>query len=398
MSYNILIDIVTDVFILGWIIYSIAVLIYLNILSKRYLLALSKDSILPDTKLKDAESLKEQYSNTSEINILVLSGGGVRGVVPLHILSYLETITNRKIGELFDFFAGSSTGAISAAGFTVADESNADSYKFSAKEILDDYASNLKAIFSSPWYHQLLTLFGLFAPRFLPDGKMKVLEGYFGNLTLGELKGNLLVPVYNIATNDLQIVKNWSSLKGLSNDNYLVKDVINGASSPPMFFPPMAFSVGGKNHMFIDPAVLLNNPILNVFLYVRGLFPDKKLNLVLIGNGGTTSVKYNYKNMFSFGMYGLYQYLFSAPALSSKLYIEFIEEYLLGLQKADQAVNFFRVNSIPDKELSATDISSKNMSEIKKFANKMLSENSDIIDKISVTLLKSKGLYSEKIN
>ncbi len=113
--------------------------------------------------------------------------------------------------------------------------------KKQAKEILNDYASNLKVIFSSPWYHQLLTLFGLFAPRFLPNGKMKVLEGYFDNLTLGELKGNLLVPVYNIATNDLQIVKSWSSIRGGSHDNYLVKDLINGASSPPMLFPQWLF-------------------------------------------------------------------------------------------------------------------------------------------------------------
>jgi hypothetical protein len=389
MIYDRILDIFVDVLILGWLTYSIAVIIYLNILSNRYLNAMSKDSIISDKKLKGYEVLRKQYENASDINILVLSGGGLRGMVPLYVLSYIENITGKKIGELFDFFAGSSTGAISAGGFTVADENN--NYKFSAKEILNDYASNLKVIFSSPWYHQLLTLFGLFAPRFLPNGKMKVLEGYFDNLTLGELKGNLLVPVYNIATNDLQIVKSWSSIRGGSHDNYLVKDLINGASSPPMLFPPMAFSIGGKNHMFIDPSVLLNNPILHVLLYVRGLFPDKKLNLVLIGNGGTASVKYNYKNMFSFGLYGLYQYLFSAPALSSKLYIEFIEEYLLGVQKIDPAVNFFRVNSIPGKDLSSTDASKKNILEIRKFADKMLHENSEIIDRIAAVLLKSKG-------
>ena len=390
MTNNDLIDLFVDILIVGWRIYSAVVIIYLNTLSQKYLTAVAKDDIVGDKTLKDYNDLLKQYEDREAVNILVLSGGGVRGLVPLHVLTYIESITGKKIGELFDFCAGSSTGAISAGGFTVGDGNGG--YKFSAKDILEDYENNSKLIFSSPWYHQIFTLFGLFAPRFLPNGKMKVLKGYFNHLTLGELKGNWLIPVYNVDTNNLQIIKSWSSLHGASHENYLVRDLVNGASSPPMLFPPMAFSLKGKSHMFIDPAVLLNNPILHVLLYVRGLFPNKKLNLVLIGNGGTASVKYDYKNMFSFGLYGIYQYLFSAPALSSRLYVEFIEEYLLGAQKFEHGVNFFRVNSMPEKDMSPTDVSKKNMHQIRIFADKMLQENTETIEKIILALSKSTTL------
>ena len=227
MTYNHLINISVDVLIVGWIVYSIAVVIYLNRLASKYLTAMPKEDVVGDKELKDFNKIIEHYENREAINVLVLSGGGVRGLVPLHVLAYIEHITGKKTGELFDFFAGSSTGAISTAGFTVADENG--EYKFSAKEILNEYEKNTKIIFSSPWYHQLLTLFGLFAPRFLPDGKMKVLKGYFDDLTLGELKGNLLIPVYNIESNKLQIIKNWNSMHGRANYNYLVKDLVNGA-------------------------------------------------------------------------------------------------------------------------------------------------------------------------
>lgn len=386
MTYNGLIDVLVSFLIIGWLIYSIIVIIYLNWLSHRYLRPISKDLQVGNKHLKNPESLLDEFIDKESINILVLSGGGVRGVVPLHILTYIENITGKKIGELFDFFAGSSTGAISAAGFAVADGDGG--YKFSAKFILDTYEKNAELIFSAPWYHQLFTLFGLFAPRFLPDGKMEVLEGYFSGLTLGELRGNLLIPVYNIDSNNLQIIKSWKSPNGNTHENFLVKDVINGASSPPMLFPPMAFKLKGETHMFIDPAVLLNNPILHVLFYVRSLFPDKKINLVLIGNGGTANVKYDYKNMFSFGLYGLYQYLFSAPALSSKLYIEFIEEYLQGIHKVDPWVNFFRINGVPNKDLSSTNPSKKNFVRIKKFAERMLQENEDTIEKIITAITK----------
>ena len=376
-------DIILIIIAISWILYSIIVIIYLKHLSHRYLMPKIKDDIIGNKELKDSLKLTQELENKDTLNILVLSGGGIRGVIPLHILAHIESITGKKTGELFDFFAGSSAGAISASAFAV---SNDKGYKFGAKDILNTYERNANLIFSAPWYHQLLTMFGLFAPRFLPDGKIKVLDEYFGDLTLGDLKGNVLIPVYNIETNSLQIIKSWQSKGNNSNANLLIKDVVNGASSPPMLFPPLAMSYKNINYAFIDPAVLLNNPILHVLLYVRLMFPTKKINLVLIGNGGSNSAKYNYKNMFSFGLYGVYQYLFSAPALSSKLYVDFIEEYLQSVRIDNNGINFLRVNSVPFKELSSTNISKANFIQMKDFANAMLDENRQIINKIIATL------------
>lgn len=368
------------IFMLYWLIYSVAVIIYLNYLTRKYLLPIERDNIVGDKTLKCYKDLIEQFAHTDEINILILTGGGIRGLIPLQILSYIEKKTGRKVGELFDFVSGSSTGAISVSSLMVGDDKGG--YKFSATDVRDNYYKNASRMFSSPWYHQFLTMFGLFAPRFLPDNKISVLDEYFGNSTLGELKGNLLIPVYNIDENKLQIIKNWNPPEGYSNDNYLTKDLINGASSPPMLFPPVAFRLKGHDHLFIDPAVILNNPILQVLLQMQILFPNKKLNVILVGNGGTAGTKYDYRSMFGFGLYGLYQYLFSAPALSSKLYIEFLEEYLKDASRFDDKISYFRINSIPENAMSPTNTGAKNMREIEKFAEKMLDENKVMIDKI----------------
>jgi hypothetical protein len=377
-------DIVVILFLLYWISYSVAVIIYLNYLTRKYLIPTERETIVGDKNLKSHKQLLKQFENINEINILILTGGGVRGLIPLHILSYIEEKTGKKIGELFDFVSGTSTGAMSVSSFMVGDDSGG--YKFSATEVRDNYYNQAKRIFSSPWYHQVLTMFGLFAPRFLPDNKIKVLDEYFGDSTIGELKGNVLIPVYNIDENNLQIVKNWNPPHGKSNDNYLTKDLINGASSPPMLFPPVAFRLKNRDHLFIDPAVILNNPILQVLLHVRILFPDKKLNMVLIGNGGMGGVKYDYRSMFGFGLYGIYQYLFSAPALSNRLYVDFMEEYLQDASRFDDKISYFRVNSVPDKSMSPTNTGTQNMNEIVKFAHKMLDENIDLLDKIIHTI------------
>lgn len=379
------IDFLIGVAVIGWITYSIIVIIYLSVIGRKYLTAAKRDYLIAGKALRGYESIIEGCKNKSSIDVLVLSGGGVRGQVPLHVLAYIEKCMGKKCGELFDFFAGCSTGAISVAGLSVLDSTG--KYKFSAQDILDKYQVQSRQIFSSPWYHQIITLFGLFAPRFLPDNKNNVLTYYFDDLAIGELGSNILIPVYDIESNRLQIVRNWDTPHNDSNENFLVKDLVNGASSPPMIFPPAAFSVNGKEYLFIDPAVLLNNPILHIILYVRAVFPTKKLNVVILGNGGDLISKYDYRHMFSFGLYGLYQYLVKAPTLSSQLHMDFIEEYMKDTQRFDSNIQLFRVDALPNDTLAPLNTSERNMSKIRDFAGLMLQQNIDTINKI-ITILK----------
>ncbi|HET9416107.1 MAG TPA: patatin-like phospholipase family protein, partial [Candidatus Limnocylindria bacterium] len=48
--------------------------------------------------------------------ILTIDGGGVRGIIPAILLARLESVTGRPTRESFDFVAGTSTGAVLAAG------------------------------------------------------------------------------------------------------------------------------------------------------------------------------------------------------------------------------------------------------------------------------------------
>jgi patatin-like phospholipase/acyl hydrolase len=52
------------------------------------------------------------------VRILSIDGGGIRGLIPALVLADLEARTGRRVHELFDLIAGTSTGGILALSLT----------------------------------------------------------------------------------------------------------------------------------------------------------------------------------------------------------------------------------------------------------------------------------------
>ncbi len=352
---------------------------YLRRLTRKYLTAIDRTQMLDESsnRLKTNQQVRESCDHKDTINILVLTGGGVRGLIPLQVLSRLEELCGKKTGELFDFLAGTSTGAISCGIMATSDETGA--FKYSAEDIARDYLKNCRKMFSAPWYHQLLTLFGLFGPRYLPEGKLDVLNGYFGDQTLADIKINLLVPVYDIAENSMRVIRNWEPAIREHYTNYLLRDLVHGASNPPMLFSPTAFLVNDKKKIFIDPGVLINNPAEVALMNAWFMFPNKKLRLVLIGNGGDDAERYGHDHMAAFGAYGLFQYLLNSPVVSTKFSIDLVKEYIHEAREYGLDVEFVYINSNGGNELATSNTSEENMNKIKRFADQMMEEHHDKI-------------------
>ena len=358
---------------------------YLRFLTNKYMRAIDRSELLKDKpSLRTNQQVRDEYADKDVINILVLTGGGVRGKIPLEVLNKLEQLTNRKTGELFDFMAGASTGAINCAILSVPDGSGG--CKFAASDIIHNYASDVRRSFSAPWYHQFLTGFGLFGPRYLPEGKAAVLDSYLGDLTLADLPKNIMVPVYDLADNSLKIIRNWEPARHGYYPNYLLRDVIQGASNPPFAFAPSAFSLGVCQNVFIDPGVVVNNPAEIALLNTWLMFPNKKLRLVLIGNGGDDSAQYNYKHVVEFGAYGLLQYLLNSPIISSKLSTDLVREHLYEAKENGLSVDFIYINTDGGHTIAAGDSSENNLDKVALFAERLIAENMEQIEQLAYVL------------
>lgn len=368
------------------VVYFLAVYVYFKLMTAKHFALLDRTEHLQDKiLLKPVAKIREEYANVETINILVLTGGGVRGLIPLQVLAELEELTGKKAGELFDFMAGTSTGAINCAIMALPDSGHGR--KFAAADILRDYVPNIREMFFAPWHHKFLTLFGLFGPRYLPDGKVKVLRGYFGDLTLAEVATNLLVPVYNLVDNSLQIIRNWQSKGSQDYTNYLLLDLIHGASNPPFLFSPQAFLIGDQKKVFIDPGVVINNPAEVILLNARLMFPNKKLRIVQITNGGNDGVNYSHQHMAEFGAYGLLQYLVNSPIISSKFSTDLVFEYIKETAELELDIDFICLDAKCEYKLSSGDVSDENMDKIKKFAKHLVNENSLAIADLAKKLI-----------
>ena len=52
------------------------------------------------------------------MKVLCIDGGGIRGLIPALVLAEIERRTGRRIAEMVDLVAGTSTGGVLACGLT----------------------------------------------------------------------------------------------------------------------------------------------------------------------------------------------------------------------------------------------------------------------------------------
>ena len=356
---------------------------YLYVLNSRYKKDISQEyslNVIPSDH--DVKSLIEKYQNKQEINILVLTGGGMRGLVPLYVLAYLEEKTGKHAGELFDFMAGVSSGALIITALTTS--SNGTKYKYSAKDLISKYHDDASDLFHSPLYHQIFTWFGMISSRFDSQYKRHYLQTKLGKVNISQLKGNILIPVYNIAQNQIEIIKNWKD--GGRSYDYPVAELVNGATAITPFFDPQNLSTALCRQIFIDPSASLNNPIMPIVLEVVDLFPKKKLNVLFIDNGTIQSTEFSYHSIYHLGVLGNFQIFMNTSMISTKLENKMLEHYIAH---DDLDIKFFDVSGTPRNPISSSDHSDYAFNRIREFSEGLVNNNKQLLDQF---LIKSKNV------
>src|SRR5215207_1945881 len=92
------------------------------------------------------------------MKVLAIDGGGIRGLIPALVLAEIERRTGRRIADMFDLIAGTSTGGILACGLVCRGD---DRPLHTAEELADLYVTEGPKIFDRSLVHEAASLGGL---------------------------------------------------------------------------------------------------------------------------------------------------------------------------------------------------------------------------------------------
>lgn len=217
--------------------------------------------------------------------VLSIDGGGIRGVIPALVIAYLEQRTQRRVADLFDLVAGTSTGGILALGLTQPSGSGTPESRYHARELAQLYIDKGSAIFDQGWWRRLRSVRGVFEEAYGADALEQVLYTYFGDRPLADCRCPTMVACYDIERRKPVFLKSFKSEHG----SVLCRSAARATSAAPTYFEPASLILEGETRALIDGGVFINSPSVSAYAEALKLFPDEEIRLVSVGTGELVS-------------------------------------------------------------------------------------------------------------
>jgi hypothetical protein len=195
------------------------------------------------------------------MRILSIDGGGIRGLIPAVVLAEIERRTGRRIAELFDLIAGTSTGGLLACALTAPSASGDGTPRFTAAELSGLYEQEGPRIFSRSLLKRIFSVEGLLDERYEDDGLNRALDTYLGRTRLREALTPILVTAYDIEERAAFFFRSGRAVQDPEYDFSMV-DVARATSAAPTYFEPVEVTdaAGVRSYPLIDGGVFAINP------------------------------------------------------------------------------------------------------------------------------------------
>ena len=215
-------------------------------------------------------TFRDKLALTRSKRLLAIDGGGILGVLAVEFLARIEAELRRRLGrgddfvlaDYFDYIAGTSTGAMIAAGLALG---------LPVWRIREFYHKHSRAIFRREWLPRR------FLHSYRRQGLADLLKQEIGETTtLGseKLRTLLMIVLRNATTdstwplsNNPEAIFNVRPFPGApSNLDLPLWQLVRASAAAPTFFPPEVVQVAGRSFVFVDGGVTaLNNPAFQLF-------------------------------------------------------------------------------------------------------------------------------------
>ncbi len=185
----------------------------------------------------------------SKFRILSIDGGGIKGVFPAALLAELQKSLSEPISNYFDLIAGTSTGALVAIGLGLGTD---------VADIVAFYEVCGPRIFHPKHRSRLTQWFrNKFDDRYSSGPLRSALEEAFGERKLGHSRNRLLIPSFDLNSNQIHIYKTAHHPRLETDYKVSAIDIALSTTAAPTYFPVHNSSFGVP---FVDGGLWANNP------------------------------------------------------------------------------------------------------------------------------------------
>lgn len=201
------------------------------------------------------------------IKILSIDGGGLRGIVPILILQKLELIKQKRMDEIFDLFAGTSTGGLISCGLSLKGENNKPIYNL--EDLKKVYLEQGKIIFPQKnWFKKgYNSIKSIFNPEFSDKGINEVLKKLMENHRLTDCLKPLFITSYDVKNNQPLFFKSRHAENNPA-ENAKLFDICRATSAGPTYLPAHSFNFNNNDVVCVDGGVFINNPSMGALVEV----------------------------------------------------------------------------------------------------------------------------------
>jgi predicted acylesterase/phospholipase RssA len=370
-------------------------------------------------------------------------GGGMRGLIPAHFMTKIEEVTGLRMADMVDVFAGPSTGAILNAALNIPHPHDPTRPKFRARHMVRFYEREGAKIFPPDRFRDFRALIHDFNNRTMKIGQLnklfrhghynpaylaRALEALYGKHRLSDSLRSLVIPVYNIDGEQLQLVEeagesddtpvhtqnNFSAEGGhavwlknirLPHHRHRTPDVslfdaVLASTAAPTYFPCHHFEVnhhdrrGKAAYSGIDGSIF-DNPCISYHGAIRQHLPeDHRLIMIVLGTGYTLR-SFKKDDWNSYGGLGVVDPVNDLPLINILFHAS--ESALLESFAEEMGADLFVFNKsmIPaigkpnNPSTQIDDASPENLKKLKIFFEEMLEANQKSFDKVCHLLVQN---------
>jgi len=251
----------------------------------------------PKIFAQKSKDLEQRLSKEKRgLRLLSFDGGGIRGLLSIHVLRMIEEECGTDFLHSFDLIGGTSTGGIISLALGLK--------HYSVDKILEVYNNFGEKVFGNPkifgwnFFKLIQTIDFLMTGEPFYSGNVlhALIQSYLGNQSLSEY-GECPTKVFVITVDKFQNpasgikLRSYPRVPTKETCKMSIAKVAQSTSAAPTYFPSVKDYLSEpvvRKVEFVDGGVFENNPSFEVLKEAKRLWPDKDIDLFIsIGTGET---------------------------------------------------------------------------------------------------------------